>query len=401
MTKHRLSRGDLGIIALRSAADLGEKINKHLLRMRSARGQNLDSDGCEIDTYLIKTTEIRFPNGEGKVRLDETVRGRDVFILGDVSNYSITYNMYGKTVPMGPDEHFMDIKRVLSAMSGRARHVTVVLPKLYASLQHRKKARESMDCAIALQDLERWSVDEIITFDAHDPTIQNAVPQVSFLNIYPTLEILKHFLSTENWLFDPAEKLLIISPDTGAMDRAVYYAGVLGLDVGLFYKRRDHSRIVNGKNPIVQHEYLGQNVEGKNVLIVDDMINSGESVFDIAIELKRRKAKTIYVASTFAFFTEGIEKFQRYYEEGTINKVFSTNLNYLPAEVLRAEWFSLVDQSRYLAMFLDQLSNEQSASWLLDATAQIRSFLLDNGFDPDLRRMESMSNASEKRTNEN
>ena len=393
MTRHRLPRGDLGIIALSSAAELGAKVDQHLVKMRSERGHDHDSEGKRVKSYLVPITETRFSNGEGKISLHETVRGRDIYIIGDVSNYAITYNMFGLTVPMGPDEHFMDIKRALSAMSGRARHITVITPKLYASLQHRKKARESMDCAVALQELERWGVDEVITFDAHDPTIQNAVPHVSFLNIYPTLEILKHFLSTQNWLFDPNEKLLIISPDTGAMDRAVYYAGVLGLDVGLFYKRRDHSRIVNGKNPIVQHEYLGQPVEGKNVLIVDDMINSGDSILDIAMELKKRQAKTIFVASTFAFFTEGVEKFQRFHDEGIIEKVYSTNLNYLPPNVLASDWFSLVDQSQYLAQFIDQLSDERSASWLLDATAQIRSFLLANGFDPDRRRMESMGHA--------
>lgn len=379
------SRGNLSIVALRSAAKLGAAVNSHLLSIRGKHDENFDSEGEPVASYLMKTTEVRFANGEGKVKLDESARGKDIYILADVSNYSITYSMFGQNVPMGPDEHFQDIKRVLSAMSGRARHVTVIMPKLYASLQHRKKARESLDCAMALQELEHLGVNEVITFDAHDPTIQNAIPQVSFLNIYPTLEIMKSFLSAEKWLLDDYENLVIISPDTGAMDRAVYYSGVLGLDVGVFYKRRDHSRIVNGKNPIVQHEYIGKDVTGRNMLIVDDMINSGDSILEIALELKNRGAKSIYAASTFAFFTEGTEKFRKYYEEGIINKVYSTNLNYLPDAVLSAEWFTLVDQSEYLAKFIDQLNFDHSASPLLDATKGIRAFLRKKGIDPDRR----------------
>ena len=379
------TRGNLGLIALKSAKELGEKVNDHLLTLRARRDENYDRDGDPVTNYLMNVTETRFANGEAKIKLEESARGKDIYILVDVSNHSISYPMFGKQVAMGPDEHFQDVKRALSAMSGRARHVTVIMPKLYASLQHRKKARESLDCAMALQDLERLGVHEVVTFDAHDPTIQNAIPQVSFLNIYPTLEIVKHILNQQKWLLKENEKLLVISPDTGAMDRAIYYAGVLGVDVGLFYKRRDHSRVVNGKNPIVQHEYMGKDVSGANVLIVDDMINSGESIFDIAKELKKRGAKTILVASPFAFFTEGTAKFEQYYAEGIIDKVFSTNLNYLPEEVLWSNWFSMVDQSEYLAMFIDQLNYDHSASRLLDATQGIRRFLLDNGFDPDRR----------------
>ena len=378
-------KGDLGIIALKGCNELGEMLDKHILEIREKTGENYDREGNRITSYLIPAEQTRFSNGEGKVKLKETVRGKDIFIIADVSNYSVKYKMFGQEVMMGPDEHLQDIKRVLSAMNGRAERVTVVMPLLYASRQHKKKSRESLDCAMALQDLEKLGVDEIVTFDAHDPTIQNAIPLVSFLNIYPTLDILKHFLTEEKWLFDPKEKLVVISPDTGAMDRAIYYAGVLGLDVGLFYKRRDHSRIVNGKNPIVQHEYIGRDIKGQNVLIVDDMIASGESVLDIAKELKERGAKKIFVASTFGFFTEGTAKFDKFYEDGLINKVFSTNLNYVAPEVLNAKWFSQVDLSSYLAMFVDTLSNQRSVSLLLDATQGIRSFLLENGFDPDKR----------------
>lgn len=376
---------DLGIIALNSCTELGQLVDNFIVKSRQQRGENFNRNGEEVTTYLVHAQQTRFANGEGKVLLAETVRGKDIYILADVSNYGVTYKMFGKEVNMGPDEHLQDIKRVLSAMNGRANKVTVVMPLLYASRQHKKKSRESLDCAMALQDLEKLGVDEIVTFDAHDPTIQNAIPLVSFLNIYPTLDILKHFLTTENWLFDPAEKLVVISPDTGAMDRAIYYAGVLGLEVGMFYKRRDHSRIVNGKNPIVQHEYIGRDIKGMNVLIVDDMIASGGSIFDVATELKKRGAKKIFVASTFAFFTEGRAKFDEHYKAGIIDKVFSTNLNYVPHEYNEAEWFSQADLSNYLAMFIDNLAQEKSVSKLLDATKGIRSFLLANGFDPDAR----------------
>ncbi len=376
---------DLGIIALNSCRELGESVNHHIVEKREREGGNFDKYGNPIDSYLIHAEQTRFSNGEGKVKLDESVRGKNIYIMADVSNYNLKYRMFGHEVMMGPDEHLQDIKRVLSSMNGRANKVTVVMPLLYASRQHKKKSRESLDCAMALQDLEKLGVDEVVTFDAHDPTIQNAIPLVSFLNIYPTLEILKHFLSMESWLFSPDEKLVVISPDTGAMDRAIYYAGVLGLDVGLFYKRRDHSKVVNGKNPIVQHEYIGREIKGQNVLIVDDMIASGESVIDIAVELKKRGAKKIFVASTFAFFTEGVEKFKKYFEEGIIDKVFSTNLNYVDEAVRNSEWFSQADLSGYLAMFIDSLSRDKSVSKLLDATAGIREFLLSHGFNPDGR----------------
>ncbi len=381
----RNPNADLGIIALNSCTELGQLVDKAIVESRRAKGENYNRTGEEVNSYLIPIEQTRFANGEGKIRLSETVRGKNIYILADVSNYGVTYKMFGKEVNMGPDEHLQDIKRVLSAMNGRAKKVTVVMPLLYASRQHKKKSRESLDCAMALQDLEKLGVDEIVTFDAHDPTIQNAIPLVSFLNIYPTLVILKHFLTTEKWLFDPKEKLVVISPDTGAMDRAIYYANVLGLDVGMFYKRRDHSRIVNGKNPIVQHEYIGRDIKGMNVLIVDDMIASGGSVFDVASELKVRGAKKIFVASTFAFFTEGRKKFDEKYKEGIIDKVFSTNLNYVPQDLLDAEWFSQADLSTFMAMFIDTLAQERSVSKLLDATQGIRSFLLENGFDPDAR----------------
>lgn len=382
----RRPHGNLSIVALKSARELGEKVNAHLLEIRRARGDDYDRDGNKVFSYLCPITETRFSNGEGKVSLDETARGKDIYVLADISNYSITYKMFGRDVNMGPDEHFLDIKRTFSAMSGRQKRASVIMPLLYASRQHRKKSRESLDCAMALQNLEELGADEIITFDVHDPNIQNAIPFVSFLNIYPTQDILKQFLYEQDWLLDDSEKLLIISPDTGAMDRAIYYAGVLGLDVGLFYKRRDRSKIVDGTNPIVQHEYIGRDVRGLNVLVVDDMIASGESVFDIATELHKRGAKKIFVAATFGFFTSGVEKFNRFYEEGIISKVYTTNLNYVDPGVLKCPWLSQVDVSRYLAMFIDQLNFDHSAAHLLNSTDSIEEFLKERGIDINKRR---------------
>ena len=309
---------ELGIIALESCRELGEQVNKIIQQKRNTE-----------ESLLIPTNEIRFSNGEGKVKLPETVRGKDIYILCDVGNYSCTYKMFGFTNHKGPDEHFQDIKRTVSAIRGKAARITVIMPLLYQSRQHRRKGRESLDCALALQELERLGVDEILTFDVHDPNVQNAIPLLSFENLYPTYDIVKSLISNEDTLSLDKEKLLVISPDTGAMDRAIYYSSVLGVDVGLFYKRRDHSTVVNGKNPIVEHEYMGREVEGKDVLIVDDMIASGESVLDIALELKKRNAKNVYVATTFAFFTEGLEKFNEYYSDGIIAKVYSTNLTYI------------------------------------------------------------------------
>lgn len=358
--------GQLGIVALQSATKLGDSINKHLE----------DKNGkSETDSYLISTKETRFSNGEGKIVLSETVRGKDIYILCDVGNYSCTYDMFGFENRMGPDEHFQDIKRVVSAIGGRARRVTVVMPMIYAGRQHRRKERESLDCALALQELERLGVSDVVTFDVHDPNVQNAVPLISFDNIYPTYEIVKTYLRQEGNKNIDKDKMLVISPDTGAMDRAIYYSSVLGVDIGLFYKRRDHSTIVNGKNPIVQHEYLGKDVEGMNILIVDDMIASGESVFDIAKELKSRKAAKITVATTFALFTAGVEKFERYHKEGLIDKVYSTNLTYIPDYVKESEWFEEVDVSKFLAHIIYNLNQEKSIAPLMDATESIKKLL--------------------------
>ena len=355
---------ELGIIALESCKELGDAIDKYIQNNRNC-----------TESFLIPVDEIRFSNGEGKVKISESVRAKDIYILCDVGNYSCTYKMFGITNHKGPDEHFQDIKRTVAAIRGKAARITVIMPLLYESRQHRRKGRESLDCALALQELERLGVDEIITFDVHDPNIQNAIPLLSFENIYPTYDIVKAIVSNEKSLELDKEKLLVISPDTGAMDRAIYYSSVLGVDVGLFYKRRDHSTIVNGKNPIVQHEYVGRDVEGKDVLIVDDMIASGESVLDIAKELKGRNARNVYVAATFGFFTEGLEKFNRAYEEGLITRIYSTNLTYIPENLMSAEWFEGVDLSELSARIINRLNHGRSIAKYMDATRIIQSLL--------------------------
>lgn len=358
---------ELGLIALESCKELGDAVDKYIQNKR-----NFDK------TYLIPTNEVRFSNGEGKVKISESVRGKDIYILCDIGNYSCTYKMFGFTNHKGPDEHFQDIKRTISAIKGKAARITVIMPLLYESRQHRRKGRESLDCALALRELESLGVDEIITFDVHDPNVQNAVPLLSFENIYPTYDIVKSLISNEATLELDKEKLLVISPDTGAMDRAIYYSSVLGVDVGLFYKRRDHSLVVNGKNPIVEHEYMGRDVAGKDVLIVDDMIASGESVLDIAVELKQRNARNVYVATTFAFFTEGLNKFKDYYEKGIITKVYSTNLTYVPKDLRESKWFNAVDMSEFLARIINRLNHGQSIAKYMDATEVINKLLQEN-----------------------
>jgi ribose-phosphate pyrophosphokinase len=367
--------GKLSIIALESMKEIGETIDYFLTSRRNYDIHEL-KDGRDLeDTYLTKVNEVRFSNGEGKVVIEETVRGRDIFILCDVGNYSCTYNMYGFVNRKGPDEHFQDIKRVVSALNGRAKRVTVIMPLLYESRQHRRKYRESLDCAQSMQELERLGVHSIITFDVHDPNVQNAIPLVAFNNIYPTYNIVKKMFDVDKNLLTNNDDLIIISPDTGAMDRSIYYASVLGVDVGMFYKRRDYSRVVGGKNPIVQHEYMGRDVSGMDVLIVDDMIASGESVFEIALELKKRHAKRIFVATTFALFTEGIEKFDRYHAEGVIEKVFSTNLTYIPPAAISSPWFEVVDMSGMIADIIDHINRDQSIESIIDDAGNIKRFI--------------------------
>ncbi|MDT8717411.1 ribose-phosphate pyrophosphokinase [Clostridium sp. 19966] len=360
------NNGDLGLIVLESCREIGQKIDEHIKGKRETE-----------ESFLVTSDEIRFSNGEGKVKLSETVRGKDIYILCDVGNYSCTYNMFGIKNHKGPDEHFQDIKRTVSAIRGKAKRITVIMPLLYESRQHRRKGRESLDCALALQELERLGVQEILTFDAHDPNVQNAIPLLSFENLYPTYDIVKTIITEENIENLSSKNMLVISPDTGAMDRAIYYSSVLGVDVGLFYKRRDHSTIVNGKNPIVKHEYMGRDVENQDVLIVDDMIASGESVLDIAKELKKRKARNVYVATTFALFTEGLSKFEKAFNEGILSRVYSTNLTYISPELEKAEWFRKVDMSEFIATIINRLNKDRSIAKFMDATYVIQELLKD------------------------
>lgn len=359
------NHGRLGIIAMKNCAALGERLEAHILAMRG--------ETKEEKSYIIPVDLVRFSNGEGKAKLLSSVRGRDIYIITDVGNYSCTYRLFDeKDHRMGPDEHFQDLKRVLSAIGGKANRVTVIMPLLYASRQHKRNGRESMDCAMALKELENMGVSTIITFDAHDPTIHNAIPYTSFENCMATYSTLKKFITEENI---SNKDLTVISPDTGAMGRAIFYANALGADVGMFYKRRDYSRIVNGKNPIVEHKYLGSPLKGKSVLIVDDMIASGESVIDIIRKISHYKIEHTYVAATFAFFTEGVAKFDKLYKEGKLTKVYSTNLSYIPEEVRSKPWFEQVDLSKFLAKIVNTLSHDESISPLLDPKTKIRKLL--------------------------
>lgn len=369
----------LGLISLAGSHELGDLVDKNLVLQRRSNVENgyvpLHFPAYMRDSYLIDHITPRFASGEGKAIIKETVRAHDLFILADISNYSCTYKMYSKDCPMSPDDHFQDIKRIIAAVSGKSRRITVIMPLLYESRQHKKSDRESLDCALALQELEHLGVTNIITFDAHDPRVQNAIPLTGFENIQPTYQVIKALLHEVPDLEINKDKMIVISPDEGGMHRSLYYASMLGLDVGMFYKRRDYTRIVNGRNPIVSHEFLGDSVEGKDVLIIDDMISSGDSVIDIAYELKNRKANRIFIATTFGLFTEGTAAFDKCYEEGVISRVFTTNLNYRTPDVLNAPWYVNVDMSKFLSLIIDTLNHDLSISPLLNPTDKINTLL--------------------------
>ena len=327
------------------------------------------------DNYLVKATCSRFGSGEAKGTILESVRGTDLYILVDVTNYSITYSLCGHQNRMSPDDHFQNLKRIIAAAGSKPRRVTVIMPFLYESRQHKRSKRESLDCALALQELQSMGVTNIITFDAHDPRVQNAVPLCGFDNVQPTYQFIKALLKSEPDLQIDKDHMMVISPDEGAMSRAVYYANVLELDMGMFYKRRDYSTIINGRNPIVAHEFLGASVEGKDVFIVDDMISSGESMLDVAKELKKRKAKRIYIASTFGLFTNGLKHFDEYYEKGLITKLLTTNLCYQTPELLSRPYYVNVDMSKYIALLIDSINHAHSISELLDPIDKIKAVL--------------------------
>lgn len=369
--------GKLGIVALESCKELGNSINQYLVKWRAEKEDEHKStiafSGYQRDSYIINAYCPRFGSGEGKALIRESVRGTDLYLLVDVLNYSITYSSYGRLCSLSPDEHFQDLKRVISAITGKANRINVIMPFLYEGRQHRRNARESLDCAMALQELEHMGVDNIITFDAHDPRVQNAIPLTGFESVQPAYQIIKALLKSEKDLKIDIDHMMVISPDEGGMNRCIYYASVLGLDLGMFYKRRDYTKIVKGRNPILAHEFLGTSVENKDVLIIDDMISSGESMLEVAKELKSRKANRVFIGATFGLFTNGLDEFDKYYEDGLINRVFTTNLTYRSKELLSKPYYREVDMSKYLALLIDNLNHDISISELLDPINRIHN----------------------------
>ncbi|MBO5095014.1 MAG: ribose-phosphate pyrophosphokinase [Lachnospiraceae bacterium] len=368
--------GSLGVIPLQGCRNLGQKIDYYLVKWRTEReSEHKDSlafSGYQRDSYLLNAKVPRFGSGEAKGVILESVRGTDLYILVDVCNYSLTYSLCGHENHMSPDDHYQDLKRIISAVGGKARRITVIMPFLYESRQHKRTSRESLDCAIALQELVAMGVDNIITFDAHDARVQNAIPLHGFETVQPAYQFIKNLLRNVKDLQLDSGHMMVISPDEGGMSRAIYIANVLGLDMGMFYKRRDYTRIVNGRNPIVAHEFLGTSVEGKDMIIIDDMISSGESVLEVAAALKERRANKIFICSTFGLFTNGLDKFDQAYKEGLIDRVLTTNLIYQTPELLEREWYINCDMSKYIAYLIDTLNHDTSISDLLDPSERIQ-----------------------------
>ena len=371
--------GKLGIIPLASCKELGEKVNNYLVEWRNERENehhaNIVFEGYQRDNYIISARVPRFGSGEAKGVLGESVRGYDLYLMVDVCNYSLTYSLCGQTNHMSPDDHYQDLKRIIAAVGGKAKSITVIMPFLYESRQHKRSGRESLDCALALQELIDMGVNNIITFDAHDPRVQNAIPINGFETVQPAYQFIKGLLRNIPDLQIDSDHMMVISPDEGGMGRAIYVANVLGLDMGMFYKRRDYTKIVNGRNPIVAHEFLGTDVTGKDLIIIDDMISSGESVLEVASELKRRKANRIFIFSTFGLFTNGLEKFDKAYEEGYITRVLTTNLVYQTPELLEKPYYISCDMSKYIAYIIDTLNHDASISNLLDPSDRIQKRL--------------------------
>lgn len=371
--------GALGLIPITGCEELGEQVNKYLVKWRKeSENQHIGDvvfNGYVRDNYIINTKVPRFGSGEAKGIITESVRGKDLYLMVDVLNYSVTYSLTGNINHMSPDDHFQNLKRVIAAIGGKCRRINIIMPFLYESRQHKRNGRESLDCALALQELVRMGVDNIITFDAHDPRVQNAIPLNGFETVSPTYQFIKSLLGTVKDLQIDSEHMMAISPDEGGTNRAIYLANVLGLDMGMFYKRRDYTRIVNGRNPIVAHEFLGSSVEGKDVIIIDDMISSGDSILEVAAELKRRKANRIFAAATFGLFTSGMEKFDKAYEDGLINGILTTNLIYRTPELLSKPYYIDCDMSKYIALLIDTLNHDGSISKLLSPDERIQHVL--------------------------
>ena len=358
----------VGIIALDGAKELGKMIDDYLVHWSQEAGLN-------VDTYMIDIDCPRFSSGDGKGMIKSTIRGLDLYIVIDVGNYNVKYKLFGRENCMSPDDHYQDLKRIIAAVGGKARRITVIMPFLYESRQHKRTSRESLDCALALQELVRMGVDNIITFDAHDPRVQNAIPLHGFETVQPAYQFIKGLLRNVKGLQIDSDHMMVISPDEGGMSRAIYIANVLGLDMGMFYKRRDYTRVVNGRNPIIAHEFLGSSVEGKDMIIIDDMISSGESVLEVAAALKERKANRIFVFSTFGLFTNGLDKFDKAYEDGIIDKVLTTNLIYQTPVLLEREWYITCDMSKYIAYIIDTLNHDSSISDLLNPNERIQNIV--------------------------
>ena len=382
-----IPQGRLGIIAMKGCEELAKRVSDQILECRAqfenASESNLHLKGYHRDSYIINANFPRFATGEGKAVITESIRGYDLFILTDCFNYNVTYKMYNLKdsngeplkVPMSPDDHFADLKRVISACAGKAKRITVVMPMLYEGRQHRRTTRESLDCALALQELENMGVSNIITIDAHDPRVQNSI-RIGFESVAPTYQMIKAIAkSLNNEIKFSPETTMMIAPDEGAMGRCVYYAQVLGVELGMFYKRRDYSTVIDGRNPIVSHEFLGDNVEGKDVIVVDDMISSGDSMRDVCRQLKSLKARRIFVFSSFGLFTSGLERFDKAFEEGLFDKIFTTNTIYQTPELLTRDWYYSVDMSKYLALIIDTLNHDRSVSPFLNPIQKINDYI--------------------------
>ncbi len=378
--------GQLGIIALPGCEEFAKKIDYYLVKWRKERDSEHKStiqfSGYEKESYIINASFPRFGTGEGKCVIKETIRGYDLFILCDPFNYGVEYKMYGRYVPMSPDDHYSNLKRAISAIAGKARRITVIMPMLYEGRQHRRTSRESLDCADMLRELcISYGVDNIITFDAHDPRVQNAVPHSGFENVQPVYQMIKAMCKNIDDLKIDKEHMMVISPDEGGMGRCIYFSSVLGLELGMFYKRRDYSVIIDGRNPIIAHEFLGDNVEGKDVIIIDDMISSGDSMIEVATKLKELKANRIFICSSFGLFCNGLDTFDKAYADGLISKVFTTNLIYSTPELLEREWYVNVDLSKYCSYIIDTLNHDDSISGLLEPKDRIHTLLESYGFE--------------------
>ena len=364
LLEHSTPIAPIRIAALDGCKELAQEVDKKLVKYRRELASHRFKEAIAIPqgynekSFLVECECPRFGTGEGKGRIKESVRGADLFIMIDITNYSLTYTVCGHENHMSPDNHFQDLKRIISAATGKARRISVVMPFLYEGRQHRRSKRESLGCAIALRELVNMGVSNIITFDAHDPRVQNSIPLSGFDNFFPSYQFLKALVSNVPDFQIDNDHLMVISPDEGAMSRAVYFSGILGVDMGMFYKRRDYSTVVNGRNPIVAHEFLGDSLEGKDVIIIDDMISSGESMLDVARQIKERKAKRVFVCTTYGLFTDGLDKFDEYYEKGWIDRVITTNLNYRPKELLTRPYYLEANMSKYLASILDIINHD-------------------------------------------